>query len=522
MRLGFEARWESSRRVGLVVLLALVALPGLGSPDGGTHPDESTYLAVSTEMAERGAWLTPWLDGAPSFFKPPLFYWAQRLAYLALGPTLFAGRLPAALCALALALVVGRLSRRLNGPSTEASATLMCAGSLGLHKYGRLAMMDTAFTLALTAAVWATLSAIDDRAPRRLAWAGAAVGLAVMLKGPLGAVFGVPVCEGLLALRAPDLARSRFALLAGAVAALVALPWFGVALWLHGRAFAEAYFLREHLAKFEAPWALAGEASLLGLLAVVALPWPFLALGRLFAMSRWREPAVLVPLIWLAVPLAVLSIPSSKFPHSLLPCLPPVVLLAAGSPTARWARGSTAALLGVVAAALASAALLWPGPWGFLGAACAAGFTAAAALAARGQLASCAAATSLSSTLLVAAVLPAMNPPLLPPRVVSSVAGRPLSVTGSQVGLWRCATGLEVRRADGPEEVGAALESGGVVALSQSDFDALPEPVRGAARPTLSWPRVRRRLPPEALLGAWRAGDATALLEDLVLLEGAP
>ena len=66
-------------------------------------------------MHARGAWLTPTLYGEPSFVKPPLLYWADRLCYSVLGPTILAGRLPVALAAAGLCLLVAALARRMFG-----------------------------------------------------------------------------------------------------------------------------------------------------------------------------------------------------------------------------------------------------------------------------------------------------------------------------------------------------------------------------------------------------------------------
>src|SRR6266568_1643568 len=96
-------------RLAAVAFLTLLYLPALGSSSSGTHPDESYYLGISAEMDVNGACLTPTIDGQAKWFKPPLLYWAQRLGYAAFGRGFFAARLPAALCAMALALVTGAL-----------------------------------------------------------------------------------------------------------------------------------------------------------------------------------------------------------------------------------------------------------------------------------------------------------------------------------------------------------------------------------------------------------------------------
>src|SRR4051794_13334445 len=110
------------QRALLATYLLAICLLGLGSPEAGSHPDEATYLAISAEMADRGAWLTATLEGDPNFYKPPLLYWAARVCFALFGQTLFAGRLGVALCVVALALLLAALARRLYGQSAELPA----------------------------------------------------------------------------------------------------------------------------------------------------------------------------------------------------------------------------------------------------------------------------------------------------------------------------------------------------------------------------------------------------------------
>ena len=92
-----------------LLVVAAVLFSGLGSPLGGTHPDEGLYLQAAREMHARGDWLTPTVDGRPDFTKPPLLYWAMGCSFSLFGTTLLAARLPVALAALLLAWVTGHL-----------------------------------------------------------------------------------------------------------------------------------------------------------------------------------------------------------------------------------------------------------------------------------------------------------------------------------------------------------------------------------------------------------------------------
>ena len=135
-----------------MAVVAAVLAAGLGSPAGGTHPDERLYLSLSKEMQAHGTWMTPTLEGQPDYTKPQLLYWAAAACLRVFGSQLWAARLPVALCALLLALGAGRLAARFGGEPAFARGVLLVGTSLGLLRYGRLTMMDVPLALALALA----------------------------------------------------------------------------------------------------------------------------------------------------------------------------------------------------------------------------------------------------------------------------------------------------------------------------------------------------------------------------------
>ena len=154
------------RPVALLVVAA-VLFAGLGSPAGGTHPDEGLYLEAAREMHDRGDWLTPTVDGRPDFTKPPLLYWAMAASFALFGETFWAARLPVALAALALVWVTGRLARRTSGSSAEPVAILVLGTCLGLLRYARVDLMDVPLALAIAVGLWACWR-VADGAPMSL------------------------------------------------------------------------------------------------------------------------------------------------------------------------------------------------------------------------------------------------------------------------------------------------------------------------------------------------------------------
>ena len=109
----------------------------LANPVDGIHAqDESIYANASLRMAAQGNWLTPIVMGRYYFHKPPLLYIFTGLSLKALGPSLFALRLPSLLA----------------GSLTVALLFFWCAGARGLWAG------STAVLLLLSNSVWVTFA----------------------------------------------------------------------------------------------------------------------------------------------------------------------------------------------------------------------------------------------------------------------------------------------------------------------------------------------------------------------------
>jgi len=99
----------------LLTLGALFYLPFLG----GVHLfdwDEINFAEISREMLITGDYFRIYVNFAPFWEKPPLFFWLQALAMRGLGVGEFAARLPNAICGLGSLLLVYDVGRRLYSP----------------------------------------------------------------------------------------------------------------------------------------------------------------------------------------------------------------------------------------------------------------------------------------------------------------------------------------------------------------------------------------------------------------------
>ena len=507
------------KRLLPVLLLGLLYLPALGSSSSGTHPDESYYLGISAEMDANGAWLTPTIDGQPKWFKPPLLYWAQRAGYALFGRGFFAGRLPAALSAVALALLTGALARRMYGADAGTLATLLVGTTFGWVKFGRIAMMDAPMALAFTAAAYGAWRASEEGRPLQLLWAGVGAGCAFLLKGPVGAVIVLLLAGGFLALRKPALLFSRYTVGAFAVGAAIGLPWYVVSLVVHGRRFYDFFVVEQNLDRFRHPWTLEGELTLfVGFLAFLA-PWTLLVLGALPSPRRWREPKLLLPIVWMAAVLLVFTIPSLKWPHYGLGCAPAAALLACRAAPPRWARVGTAGILAALAA-LGMAALRWPFPAAVAAsvALAALSFGTAAWLVFRERLVRGAACVGVGLLLLLAVAIPALNPPVIPAPALATLEGRDLYVQDYVPGIFTLGAGRPVHRVEGAA-IERALERGGVVIFAASSLQKMPASLRERLVPVAHWEHIPGYLPAEHIVTSWLTRDKALLFEPMLAMQ---
>ncbi len=169
--------------------------------------DEALYGACAREMAERGDWVVPWFNGQMFPDKPPLMFWMMIFCTKIFGATEFALRVHSAVFAIGTALVTYHLGRLLFGSLVGFWAGLIVSTSIIFTVSARAATVDSALTFAIALAMLIVVWAGRINQPgRETAMGGfspggwfsfvlmyAAVGVAVLAKGPVGAI--MPLCS---------------------------------------------------------------------------------------------------------------------------------------------------------------------------------------------------------------------------------------------------------------------------------------------------------------------------------------
>jgi 4-amino-4-deoxy-L-arabinose transferase-like glycosyltransferase len=367
-------------RVSPVAIIAIAAVLLTALSFRALSASELRYAEAGREMLETGDWVVPRLGYVPYFEKPILFYWLEAAAQALLGDHPVVARAPSILAAVAMVATTYALGRDLRGRTTGLVAAALLLAAPAFQVMGTAATTDSVFA-ALLVLAWYSFWRHDQRPDSRWAWVfWAALGLAVMTKGPLGPALVATSVVAYLAScgRFRELWLLR-PLRGVAVVAAINAPWTLLA-WARDPRFLEFFYVRENLRAFvdsevnhgKPLWYYPG-VLLLGFLpftgAIAVGLWTSARdagsegirrfRGRGTAEARSPSPALYTgAMLW--PPLVLLCIAQSKLATYLLPLLPAVAIAASGyvvtaharlTRTMRW---SAPLIVGVLAAVVAS------------------------------------------------------------------------------------------------------------------------------------------------------------------------
>ncbi len=316
------------------LLLALIGLM-LYVPFNGMrdmwYADEPDIAEVTQTMHTTGDWVSPRRIGVIWVDYPPMIYWTGLASVQVLGFNEFALRLPNALTAVALVLLICWIGSRWFDPETGlwAGFTLLTFQQFAQQAVGY--RPDMQFSLAITGGflLWA---AGTGHRPRWYLRVGAFVlfGVAMLAKGPLGLLLPGLVLTLWHASRREWRRLLELAPMA-VVSLAVYLPWFIAC----SRAMGSENILYELYAQNFARFAGANRghgkpihyylANIWGDLAPWSLLLPF-ALAWVHRARLWRDRNVQLLLWWFGTFFVFLSMAATKRQLYLLPAYPAIAL----------------------------------------------------------------------------------------------------------------------------------------------------------------------------------------------------
>lgn len=295
--------------------------------------DEGFYAAVASEMNRRGTWITPLYNGHPWFEKPILLYWLAKPS-IALFGVMVGPRLPSVLATLATYGMVFWFSNRRLGPNAGMLSALCLGTSLLFVGAGGMMLVDPLLVACLTGcfiAFWESLEAENPLKWRILS--AFALGLAFLAKGPVGGLFFL-LLAGVTFWRMPEM-RPKFKggwLPAIAVFAFTVCSWYVPCYLANRHVFVEEFIVKQNLARFAGgdqahavPFLPFGFLYYVPILLLGFIPWS-LKIHRAWPSAE-AQPVKLYLAAWAAIVFGFFTITTTKLPHYILPCFPPLALL---------------------------------------------------------------------------------------------------------------------------------------------------------------------------------------------------
>ncbi|GAA0716218.1 ArnT family glycosyltransferase [Dokdonella soli] len=298
--------------------------------------DETRYLAVAWEMRQTGEFLVPHLNGATYAHKPPLLFWLINAGWLLTGVHAWTGRAMTLLCSGLSLILLYRLTLRLTASVAAARVSMwILLGAVYFAAFANAIMFDVPLTTCVLLAMHGICDLAEGRARRGIVVTGVAIGLGILVKGPVMLLdiafvaLGAPWWSDQLAgRRARYFGAFALAILLGAA---IALGWAIPAALHGGTDYARAIFLNQTLDRIEAVQGASTHARplwwYLAIFPLMLLPWPLVIRGswsKLRALAD--QPALRMALVWVVPTFVAFSLVGGKQPHYLLPVIPGVAL----------------------------------------------------------------------------------------------------------------------------------------------------------------------------------------------------
>ena len=246
-----------------IAIAATLVLNRLGAAEvcGSNEAVEGIFVE---QMVERGKLFFPLENGHSPMYKPPLFHWTATAIDHLLGVkkiTAFNLRLAAALYAVAGVILTIRFSWDFIGPDRAWLAGLILCGSYQYIEQGRIGRVDMTLcffeTLSLFVFMWWYERHKREAYPEgsRRAWLryvfALGLGLAVLAKGPVGAILPAAAC-GIFLITQRRMRGLRE--ICGPGPALVALmvggSWYAACFFAHRDAFLYRQLGSENFGRF--------------------------------------------------------------------------------------------------------------------------------------------------------------------------------------------------------------------------------------------------------------------------------
>ena len=314
-----------------VIVAAIVFFWGLGSMDLLSLNEGRRALAIQ-EMVSSGNWLLPHLNGELYLTKPPLLYWLSSSLGFIWGVNEWTLRLPSALAAIAVLIMVYRYALQQSGKWAALFAVQLLIANLSFAMRGRRGEIEMLLTALCVGSLLSALQYIQSQSSKNwIILSYFLLALALMTKGPLVILLvTLPLLIAAIYSKNPHI---KAVLLSGRgwlIFLVVGLTWYAIVSWQLGFDIWATIAKRDMLDKMQSESA----KPILSYLAWIAVDFMlliglFLVGVKEFFKQQFQQSRQLVLLAATILPLIIFSLFSNKHAKYLLPIYPLIAILLA-------------------------------------------------------------------------------------------------------------------------------------------------------------------------------------------------
>lgn len=150
--------------------------------------DAAQYAGISSEMAATNSYLEVKDFGADYLDKPPLLFWLSSISITLFGATNFAYKLPSFLFLIFSLYAVYRFTLLYYSEKTAKNALLILASTQAYFLINNDVKTDGILTSCVIISIWLFSEYFEKRKLKNLIVGSVFIGLAMMAKGPIGAI----------------------------------------------------------------------------------------------------------------------------------------------------------------------------------------------------------------------------------------------------------------------------------------------------------------------------------------------
>jgi len=323
-----DLKWLKLERSLLVLLLIMsffLFFYKLGAPSY-FETDEIIYSQVAREIVSTGDWVTLHLFTKNWFIHPPMYMWLVASSSRVLGDNEFNTRIWVAIFSVGLIFVTYLLGRRMFRNGVGLLAAFILATSLQYILQARIAIFDIPLVFFIILSLLFFLNWMEDRRPRDLYLFFLSMGLAMLMKGPVGVLLPMLVIIPFLAVTGELRALFNLRLIPGIIITYLAGgTWYTIEAVIHGQRFVDAvfgfYMIGRYLTSIEqhyAPWYFYVPVILVGF-----IPWiSFLPYSIYYQWVKKGDGNNLFTIMWLAIVFIFFTLAGTKLPGYIISFYP--------------------------------------------------------------------------------------------------------------------------------------------------------------------------------------------------------